>query len=468
MLKVSSLRSKVSRSSREKSLTVEVNTTLRFFGVMDNQMTKKKVSPYVIILSGFAALILIGGLLLMLPFSTKEGISAVDAFFLSASSVCITGLSSVNLSATFTTFGQAVIALLIQLGGLGFVTVGMTVVCMLGLKMGLASTRLIDETLGSDGSLDYKKFLFRAVLITLAVELFGFLLNLIALAKSYTGIKLVFVSLFHAVSSFNNAGLDLFGEGMIPFQENYLLLFSTAILTIIGGLGFIVINDVVCMRKWRKFSVHTKIVLSITPVLIVVGGCLFFFSEWGKIDFANALFMSVMARTCGFSTQDLSSWSSASLCILNLLMFIGAGPVSTGGGIKCTTAFILICSLVAFVRGKSTVVFHRRISRESVIHAMSVTVVAMIYVFLTVTVLCALESNMSELFLLTEVVSALANVGFSAGITAELCLASKIILTLAMFVGRVGFLTAFFIFRKRWGNSENEDVRYVQANVVIG
>ena len=431
-------------------------------------MKKKKVSPYIIILSGFAALILIGGLLLMLPFSTKEGISAVDAFFLSASSVCITGLSSVNLSTTFTTFGQAVIALLIQLGGLGFVTVGMTVVCMLGLKMGLASTRLIDETLGSDGSLDYKKFLFRAVIITLAVELFGFVLNLIALRNVYTGGKLVFVSLFHSVSSFNNAGLDLFGEGMLPFKENYLLLLSTAILTIIGGLGFIVINDIIRMRKWRKFSVHTKIVLMITPILLITGALSIFFLEWGKIDFVNAFFMSAMARTCGFSTQDLSSWNSASLCILNLLMFIGAGPVSTGGGIKCTTAFILICSLVAFVRGKPTVVFHRRISRESVIHAMSVTVAAILYVFLTVTALCALESELSALHLLTEVISALANVGFSAGITAELCVASKIILLLAMFVGRVGFLTAFFIFRKRRVDSENDDVRYVQANVIIG
>ena len=427
----------------------------------------KKLSPYVVILLGFAALILLGGLLLMLPISTKEHISVVDAFFLSASSVCITGLSSVNLATTFTRFGQTVIALLVQLGGLGFVTVGMTLISMFRIRLGLASARLVDETLGSDGRLNYRKFLIRAVLITLVMEVFGFILNLIALKNVYTGGDLVFISLFHSISSFNNAGLDLFGNGMLSFQSNYLLLFSTAVLTVIGGLGFIVINDIICVRRWKKFSVHTKIVLTITPILLLTGALLLFATE-RDLNFVNAFFMSVMARTCGFSTQDLSTWNNASLCILNLFMFIGAGPVSTGGGIKCTTAFILFYALVAFVRGKPTVVFHRRISRESVIHAMSVTVMAMIYAFLSVTALCMLESEASAIHLLTEVVSALANVGFSAGITAQLCSASKVILLVAMFLGRVGFLTAFFIFRKRFGSSDKDDVRYVQASVIIG
>lgn len=429
----------------------------------------KHISPYVVILLGFLALVICGCLLLLLPISTTSGISFADALFLSASSVCITGLSSVSLATDFTYFGQAVIGLLVQLGGLGFVTVGMTVACMLGMRLGIAGKRLVDETLGSDGGLDYRKFLFRAVMITLIVELFGFILNLIALRGEYSGGKLVFVSLFHAVSAFNNAGLDLFGEGgMIRFSGNTLLLISTALLTIAGGLGFIVVNDILCVRRWRKFTVHTKIVLVLTPVLLLFGTIFFFFSEWGRIDFMNAFFMSTMARTCGFSTQDLSTWNNASLCILDLLMFVGAGPASTGGGIKCTTLFVLIAGVVSLVRGKPAIVFHRRITTETIIRAMTVTVMASFYVFLTGTLLCILEPTISGTFLFTESISALANVGFSAGITAELCAASKIILTVAMFVGRVGFLTVLLVFRKRWNRSGEEDIRCITADVVIG
>ncbi len=429
----------------------------------------KKISPYIIILSGFFGLIVLGGLFLLLPISTTNGISAIDAFFLSASAVCITGLSPVVLATTFTPFGKVVIALLIQLGGLGFITVAMTFVCMLGLRMGISGTRLIDETLGSSGRLDYKEFLFRAVLITILSELVGFILNIIALHKVYGGAALVGISLFHAISSFNNAGLDLFGgSSMIPFSNNYLLLFSTALLTVVGGLGFIVINDILTKRRWKKFSVHTKIVLSVTPALLIAGGFIIFFSEWGKIDLFNAFFMSAMARTCGFTTQDLSTWNNASLSFLNVLMFIGAGPVSTGGGIKCTTFFILASTLVAFIRGKSTVVFHRRIKREAALHAMSLTIVALIYVFITGTVLCALESETSAMFLYTECFSALANVGFSAGVTPTLTTASKLMLILAMYLGRIGFLTALFLFRKRRGNSEKEDVMLVSADVIVG
>ncbi len=429
---------------------------------------KRKSSPYFIIVVGFFALILIGFGLLMLPISVKEGVSlkAVDAFFLSASAVCITGLSPVNLIETFTGFGQAVIAFLVQVGGLGFVTIAMTAIAMIGVRLGIMNRLLLDETLGTGGRLDYRRFLLRAVGFTLVFELIGFIFNLIALRQDYSGGELVWISLFHSVSAFNNAGLDLFGGSMAPYSDNILLLLNTSLLTIVGGLGFIVLNDVFLARKWKRFTVHTKIVLVMTPVLLLAGTLAIFFSEWGKIDFMNAFFMSAMARTCGFSTQALEQWNNASLCFLDLLMFIGAGPVSTGGGIKCTTCFVFLAALIALVKGKPTVVFRRRITREALIHAMLVTVLAFVYAFFTGMVLCAFEPEQNALFLFTEGISALANVGFSAAVTPTLTVASKLILSLAMYVGRVGFMTLLLVFRKR--NQGSGSLHYVSADIIIG
>ncbi len=431
-------------------------------------MPRKKLSPYLVILLGFLGVIAVGTGLLLLPFSTKEGISFVDALFLAASSVCITGLATVNVAGTFTGFGQAVICLLIQVGGLGFVTIGMTVISLFGGKAGLSGKRLISETLGSSGKLNYKRFLFRAVLITAVMETLGFLINLIALRNDYSGGKLVWLSLFHSVSAFNNAGLDLFGEGMLPFSNNVLLILNTAVLAIVGGLGFIVIIDILSAKRWRKFSVHSKVVLVITPILLVSGTFLLWFSEWGKIDFLNAFFMSAMSRTCGFATQNLGGWKSSSLCIINILMFIGAGPVSTGGGIKCTTFFVFLAGLLAMLRGKPTIVFHREISRETLTYAMFVATVATIYAVLTGTLVSVFDPDLSLAFIFTETISALANVGLSAGITPMLSTGSKLLLCLAMYLGRIGFMTALLVFKRRWNRGQDESVRYVQADIVIG
>lgn len=433
---------------------------------------KKKLSPYLVILLGFLGVVAIGTGLLLLPVSTYNGISFVDALFLSTSAVCITGLATVPLSETFTGFGQAVICLLIQIGGLGFVTIGMTVIALLGGKAGLFGKRLISETLGSSGRLNYKRFLLRAVLITVIMEAIGFLINVIALRGSYSGGKLVWISLFHSVSAFNNAGLDLFGDGMLPYSGNTLLILNTAFLTIIGGLGFIVIIDIISARRWRFFSVHTKVVLVITPILLAFGTLFLWLTEIDNpqtdLDLLNAFFMSTMARTCGFSTQDISQWNNSTLCILNILMFIGAGPVSTGGGIKCTTFFVFLAGLLGLLRGKPTVVFHREISRETLIYAMFVTVVAMMYAAFTVTLISLCEPGMSLAFIFTETISALANVGLSAGITPLLSVGSKLILAFAMYLGRIGFMTALLVFKRRWNRGQDESVRYVQADIVIG
>ncbi len=428
----------------------------------------RRFSPYFVILIGFFMLILLGSALLVLPISTRGRISYPDALFVAASSVCITGLSTVPVAETFTGFGQAVICLLIQIGGLGFVTIGMTILSMLGMRTGLTGRRLVQETLGSSGKLDYRRFLRFAVLITLILETVGFCVNLIALHGDYSGGKLVWLSLFHAVSAFNNAGLDLFGEGMLSFSGNVLLILNTAFLAIIGGLGFVVLIDLLFWRRGKKLGVHTKVVLIVTAILLTSGTLLLWWSEGGEFDLLNAFFMSAMARTCGFATQDVGQWNNASLCILNLLMFIGAGPLSTGGGIKCTTFFVFFAGLLGLLKGKPTIVFHRKISRETLTHAMFVVVIGVIYAFVVATLVCAFDPQLPFVGVVTEAVSALANVGLSTGITAQIGTASKIVLTFAMFFGRIGFMTALLVFKRRWNRTEDDSIRYVYADIIIG
>ena len=436
-----------------------------------NRSPFKLKFPYLFILLGFLAIILVGSLLLMLPFATHHGIAFIDALFVSTSAVCITGLSSVVVIDTFTLFGQIVVMLLIQIGGLGFVTVMTAVLTLFGVKLGLSEKFLMGETLG-ESRLNVRTFLGRALLITLVIEVFGVILNMIALRADYSGGRLFFVSLFQAISAFNNAGFDLFGSvsmQMYAGDKNPLLLFSTALLTVLGGLGYIVINEVVTLRKSPKhLSTHSKIVLTITPILLFGGGLGIYLSEWGGVSFGDAMFMSAMARTCGFSCCDLSTWKNSSLMFYDFLMFVGAGPASTGGGIKCTTLVVIVVAIVSFMRGKQPVVFQRKIPARTVSRAMLITVMTLICVYAVSTGVAAFEPQTPTSHIVLETVSAFANVGSSAGITTGLETGSKALLIFAMFFGRLGCMTVLMVLRRNWNRSEDESIRYVDAEVIVG
>ncbi len=426
-------------------------------------------SPYLYIVIGYLVVILVGSLLLLLPISTHHGIAYIDSLFVATSAVCITGLSSVELACTFTPFGKVVIALLVQVGGLGFTTVMLFVLSMLKVKIGISEQFIVQETLGSSSRVDYRQLLVRAILITFTVEILGFLVNLIALCGSFTGIELVAYSAFHAISAFNNAGFDIFGSNsLIDFSNNPLFLCNLAFLTIVGGLGFLVINDVITARRARKLTVHTKVVLIMTALLLVLGTLGYLFSEWGKIDLVNAFFMSAMTRTCGFTSQKLTEWNNASILLTDFLMFIGAGPASTGGGIKVTTFYILLASTVAFFKGKPAVVFHRQIGKDLIARTMRMTLLMLFSVFCVGTIVCAIEPQVSTDAVFLEVISAFANVGLSMGITPELTVASKLLLCLSMYMGRLNFITILMVFRRRWNRGDDESIRYVDAEILIG
>ena len=332
-------------------------------------MVKKKHTPLLNIVLSFAIVILIGTLLLLLPFSVKPGVklSFVDALFTSASAVCVTGLVPVaSLQETFSVFGNIVLALLIQIGGLGFVTIAIFVLVALGAKVGIANRYLAKEALNQSSASGIVKLIRLVIKTTLTIECIGFILNLFVFVQDYEFLDAVGISAFHAISAFNNCGMDILGrESLMHYQDNILLNISTTLMIILGGIGFIVLQDIKNNKHWSRFLPHTKIVLKVTACLIVSGMVLLKISEGSNITWLQAFFHSVSARTAGFATMPFGTLRETTLLILIVFMFIGASPSSTGGGIKTTTFYTMVKSIIAFARGKKAITYHRKIEEET-------------------------------------------------------------------------------------------------------
>ncbi|MFA6890218.1 MAG: potassium transporter TrkG, partial [Bacilli bacterium] len=315
---------------------------------------KKKISPYLIMIFGFVTVILIGTGLLLLPFSTREGISLsfVDALFTSTSAVCVTGLVSVSsVAEVYTVFGKIIITLLIEIGGLGFITIAMFIFTVLGIKIGMGDRFLIKESLNQNSLKGMVRLVRMTVFITLIVQLFGAIINFIVFIQDYSFWNAVGFSLFHSVSAFNNAGFDLLGStSFMVYEQNVLLNMNTMFLVILGGIGFIVIYDVLRTRNWKKLSIHSKIVLKTSLFLVVGGAIALKVLEGSNITWLQAFFNSVTARTAGFQTVQYNTFSNAALLVVMILMYIGASPSSAGGGIKTTTFYTIYKYLFSFAR----------------------------------------------------------------------------------------------------------------------
>ena len=307
--------------------------------------------PARLIALGFASTILLGTLLLLMPFSIRSGITVqpVDALFSATSAVCVTGLLTVDTADTFTPVGQAVMAVLIQIGGLGITSIGMGLALAAGRRISLRERTLIREAMNVS-SLEGMVRLVRAIIkLTLAFELAGVIPIFAVFAQDYPPLKALGLSVFHSISSFNNAGIDILGGGrsLAPYRDNVLLNLSTCFLIISGGIGFLVMVDVVkCRFRFRKFTLHSKVVVTTTAFLLAAGTLLLKFTD--PLSWLTAFFLSVSARTAGFATLDLGTLSNAGLFTILILMFIGASPGSTGGGIKTTTIFVLAQRFAAF------------------------------------------------------------------------------------------------------------------------
>ncbi len=423
-----------------------------------------------IIMLSFAALILVGSLLLSLPIASKSGesIAYVDALFTATTATCVTGLVTVTTATTFSAFGQVVILLLIQIGGLGVITVMAGLMVLLHRKMGLRDSRLISDAFNLDTLSGLSKFIKKVLVGTLLVEGVGALAYMTVFVSDF-GARGIFVSVFTSVSAFCNAGIDIIGStSLCDYGTNAVINTVTSLLIILGGLGYIVWWDVLRVlrtfkaRRFRTFqslTLHSKIALSFTAILIVAGGVSVLLFEYrnpmtlGGYSFFDklqmAFFQSITLRTAGFATLPQENLTNATAILSLFLMFIGGSPVGTAGGIKTVTFAVLFATASSVITGKNeTVLFGRTISRKISGKAIAVCLTSFATLFVS-SVLLSAVCDASALDVLYESVSATATVGLSRNLTPTLNLWGKLILVLTMFLGRIGPISLAVAFRVR-------------------
>lgn len=427
----------------------------------------KRMSSARIIALGFAAAIFIGSGLLMLPCSVRNSVDLkyIDALYTSASAVCVTGLVTVDIGDTFTAFGQFVVAALIQIGGLGVASMGAGVILAVGKRINLKGRRVLRDAMNLDSGKGIVKFIKSVFLTTAAFELVGAALSFIVFVRDYPPLKALGISLFHSVAAFNNSGFDILGnfQSLSAYKEDVFLNLVTCLLIFFGGIGFLVIREIVEKRfRWRRFSMHTKVVLTMSVVLTVGGAVIFRITE--DMPWIGALFNSVTARTAGFSTYSLGEFSNAGLLAMIFLMFVGASPGSTGGGIKTSTLFALIQGIKTAATNTSGKAFHSSVPhgvfrKASVIAVMGISVIA-VGTFM----LCAFEPDIAIRDALFEMTSAFGTVGLTTGITTGLCTASKLTSIVMMYIGRLGPLTIATL----WYFTNGDRIKYPDGNIAIG
>jgi len=415
--------------------------------------------------------------LFKLPFAVQDGefISWVDALFLSTSAVCVTGLSTIpNLAMTLSVFGKFVLALLIQIGGIGIVTIAIYVLVILGIKIGVTERYVIKEALNQHSISGMIKLVRSIVFTTLIIEFFGMAINFIVLIQDFEFLKALGLSAFHAISSFNNAGFDLFGNTSLQaYSTNILLNINTMVMIVIGGIGFIVIQDVLKKRRWKNLSMYSKIVIKTSIFLIVVGTLFIKLFQYQEATWLQAAFQSITTRTAGFSTLDINLFSYSTLAVIMVFMFIGASPNSTGGGIKTTTFYVIVRSTISFLQGKPTIIRNRRIDDDNRSKAFTLVLLAMASIFVIFITVSRIEIkntsyDMSMVKVLFETISAFGTVGLSMGVTPFLMPTSKLLLTLLMFLGRLGPITIFGILNKNWGHPYVSSVEYASEKILVG
>lgn len=427
----------------------------------------KRQPPGRLIVVGFALVILLGTGLLLLPVSVRDDatVSFIDALFTSTSAVCVTGLIAIDVADHFTVFGQAVVAALIQVGGLGVTSIGVGLILAAGKKVGMRSRVLVKEALNVDGAKGMVRLVKSVLLLTLGFELVGAALSFIVFSQDFPLPKALGVSVFHSIAAFNNSGFDILGglRNLIPYQSDVLLNLTTCGLIIFGGIGFLVILDVWSKKfRFKKFTFHTKVVVTTTGVLLLLGTLLLKATE--DITWLGAFFHSVSARTAGFSTYAIGDFTDAGLFVLTLLMFIGASPGSTGGGIKTTTFFVLMQEVRSLFTKRHISAFRRSIPMEALAKAFLITMLSLLLVCACTFFLCILEPEYTFLQLLFEEVSAFGTVGLSTGITPSLGWVAKLVLIITMFAGRVGTFTLLSI----WIERPAPTARYTEESLTIG
>ena len=438
-----------------------------------------------VIMLGFLIGALIGAVLLFTPLCLKpsEKIEFIDALFVSVSAMCVTGLSTVNIGATFSAFGQVILLILIQMGGLGVVTFTTLVLVTFQRKITLADRILLQNAYNLDTLSGLVNLTMRIIRTTLCIELVGAVLYSFVLVPEYGPVG-IWYSLFHSVSAFCNAGIDLLGgNSLCVYRDNILVNATTIFLIITGGLGFPVFWEIARIFRAKrkklsgryKMSFHARLVLIVTAILILGGMLLILLLEHdnpdtlGGLDVPHklmaALFQSVTLRTAGFATIDQSGFRSASCLLFLFLMFIGGSPAGTAGGVKTVTVTLLFASVMANIKGKKEVsIMYRKVTDTVIRRCVAIIIFSMTVLMVLTGALLAVQQY-DFLDTLYEMTSAIATVGLSRGLTGELSTVGKLIVSLAMYLGRIGPITLALAFNSNKGTAS---VSHAEAKVIIG
>lgn len=442
---------------------------------------EKKFRPAQFLAVSFIVVIVVGTLLLLLPFSTTSGhIAFVDALFRSTSSVCVTGLIVQDTPTYFTPFGHAVILILFQLGGLGIMTFSTLVLLVAGKGISFKGRLIIQEGYYPGVAKDVKSLIKNIFIFAFAFEAAGALSLFLRWQKDFTWPQALFHSIFHSVSAFCNAGFALFSNSFESYRDDIWINMTFYILIIFGGMGFLVLQEMTKLVSGRlkkrklKISLHSKLVLTMTSILILFSFVLFLLMEWNKSlktftvksKILSSLFQVITPRTAGFNTMNLNSLSFAAVFLLIFLMFIGASPGSTGGGIKTSTFGVIFAFLRSKLKGRDSVnLLYRTIPLETTVKAFTVVTLASGVIFLSSFILMISHPWAAMKDVVFEVFSAFSTVGLSLGMTPKLNVLGKIVIILTMYIGRIGPLTLLYAFSRQRPFGKYQ---YIEETVMIG
>ncbi|MEW8956425.1 TrkH family potassium uptake protein [Clostridium sp.] len=445
-----------------------------------NLPRKLKLNAVQILALGFAIVILIGAILLTLPIATKTGVrtSFIDALFTATSATCVTGLITVDTGTYWSYFGKTVIISLIQIGGLGFMAFTTLFALLLRKKISLRERLIMHEALNTFNLQGLVKLMKYILIFTFSVEFLGALLLSTQFIPQFGLAKGIYYSIFHSISAFCNAGFDLFGNfsSLTSYADNSVIILTIGGLIVIGGMGFSVWSEIYNCKSLKRLSLHSKLVISMTVGLVVGGAILMFLFEFNnpatmkdmdaKGKFLSSLFASITPRTAGFNSISTSDMTLAGRLLTTILMFIGGSPGSTGGGIKTATVGVLIMTVVSVIKGREdTQMFKRRISKDLVYRAFTVTALGGAIVVIVTMILSVTEAGASLEYLLYEATSAFATVGLTLGITTKLSTIGKIVIALTMYLGRVGPMTVVLALTTR---KKNKSIKYPEDKILVG
>lgn len=440
---------------------------------------KKRIHPYTVIILSFVGVILLGTLCLALPYASTSGKShgIVDSLFMATSCVCVTGLGVVNPASDYTVFGQIVMIILIEIGGLSFITIAVFFFTILGARLGVGSSFMLREALNQSSTNGVITLVRKIIVISFSIQIICAGINLIPIIKITNGDwgKAILMTLYHSAASFNNAGFDIFpgATSMISYADNIILNVTTIVMIVLGGIGFIVIDEILRKRRWKRLSLHSKITLTITLMLVTIGTLIIKLTD-PELTVLQSLFTSVTCRTAGFTTFDCSTLVNypATYLVMILLMIIGASSCSTGGGVKTSTFAIICITIYYYAMGKKSKAFKRSIADSQMVKAFVLVNVSILVVVISTFIVSVAQSisgnslGFQEVFF--EVVSAFSTTGLTMGITGQLNAFNRVFLCFVMLFGRLGPLTVIGVVNKNWMADFKEPIGYPEENVIIG